>query len=143
MSTEDPHPILLYDGACGLCNRAVRFVLRREREDHFRFAALQSELARTVLSRHDLTSESLDTMCLVLNYAQPSESLLSRSDAGLAILQRLGRVPRMLAAVGGLLPRTVRNFFYNLIATHRYRFFGRYETCPAPTPEQRAKFLDQ
>ena len=43
------HPILLYDGGCGLCNRFVQFILRRDRNAVFRFASLQSALAAPIL----------------------------------------------------------------------------------------------
>ena len=45
------HPILLYDGVCGLCNRLNQFVLRRDPAGIFRFASLQSALAARILSR--------------------------------------------------------------------------------------------
>ena len=44
------HPIILYDGVCGLCNRLNQFVLRRDREGMFRFASLQSPLAARILA---------------------------------------------------------------------------------------------
>src|SRR5208282_2040504 len=38
--------VILYDGVCGLCNRGVRFVLKRDRKGVFRFASLQSSAGR-------------------------------------------------------------------------------------------------
>src|SRR4029077_20464896 len=56
------NPIILYDGICGLCNRLNQFVLKRDRNDRFRFAALQSEFAGKVLERHGVSPQVLDTM---------------------------------------------------------------------------------
>ena len=61
------NPIILYDGVCGLCNRLNQFVLKRDRDDRFRFAALQSEFAGRVLQRHGINPQILDTMYLLLN----------------------------------------------------------------------------
>ncbi len=136
-------PIILYDGVCGLCNRLVQFALKRDRADRLRFASLQSDFAARILARHGLNPQSLDTVYLVLDYDQPAERLFARSQAVLKILQQLGSAWRAVAALGRALPLAIRDFFYNLVARTRYRIFGRYDTCPLPTPDQRAKFLDQ
>jgi len=136
------NPILLYDGVCGLCNRAVQFVLQRDRGDAFRFASLQSGYAAGILRKHGLTQEGLDTVYLVLNHDQPTERLLSRSAAAIAVMRQLGGIWRGFAAVGSVFPTSFRNFLYNRIANNRYRIFGKYDACPLPTPDQRAKFLD-
>ena len=136
-----PHPILLYDGVCGLCNRAVQFVLKRDRRDVFRFASLQTNFATNVLRRHKLTPESLDTMYLILDHGEPTERLLSRSGAALEVARRLGGIWRVLT-IAAIFPKFFRNFIYNRIARNRYRIFGKYDACPIPTPEQRIKFLD-
>jgi len=33
--------LLLFDGVCNLCNRVVRFIIKRDRKKKFRFAAMQ------------------------------------------------------------------------------------------------------
>ena len=88
------HPIILYDGVCGLCNRLNQFVLRRDREGIFRFASLQSPLAARILARHGSNPQDLDTVYVVLNHdltkqAQWDERLLPRSEAVIFVLKRL------------------------------------------------------
>jgi predicted DCC family thiol-disulfide oxidoreductase YuxK len=136
------NPIILYDGVCGLCNRFVRFVLKRDRKDRFRFAALQSNFAREILQRHGLNPDSVDTVYLVLNCSQPAERLLSRNDASTAVLEGLGGVWRLWAKLLGSFPRAFRDESYNLVARNRYRLFGRHASCPLPDPDDRHKFLD-
>ena len=80
------HPILLYDGGCGLCNRFVQFILRRDRNAVFRFASLQSALAAPILTRHGANPGVLDTVYVALNHELPNEYLLTRSDAVLFVL---------------------------------------------------------
>jgi predicted DCC family thiol-disulfide oxidoreductase YuxK len=138
-----PHSILLYDGVCGLCNRLVQFILRRDREAIFRFAALQSPFAARILSRHGANPTDLDTVYLVLNHELPDESLLSRSDAVLFVLKQLGRFWRASALLLQLLPRFLRDLLYNAIARHRYRIFGRSDLCTLPSDADHIRFLDQ
>jgi predicted DCC family thiol-disulfide oxidoreductase YuxK len=136
------NPIILYDGVCGLCNHLIQFVLKRDRDDRFRFAALQSGFAASVLERHRVNPQILDTMYLILNYLQPEERLASRSNAGIQILAELGGVWRALASIVKHLPRWIRDKIYNLIARNRYQLFGKYQTCQIPDEKYRSKFLD-
>jgi predicted DCC family thiol-disulfide oxidoreductase YuxK len=137
----ESHPILLYDGVCGLCNRLVQFLLKRDKHDRLRFASLQSELAKNLLRPHGADPQDLDTVYVVKNHGQSGETLLMRSDAVLYLLGQLGGVWK-LAVVGRVLPRPLRDAIYKLVAHNRYRVFGKYESCLLPEPQQRAKFLD-
>jgi predicted DCC family thiol-disulfide oxidoreductase YuxK len=142
-----PHPIILYDGVCGLCNRLNQFVLRHDRDGIFRFASLQSPLAARILARHGANPQDLDTVYIVLNHdltkeAQADERLLPRSDAVIYVLKRLGGIWRLLGLYLQLVPRFLRDWEYRVIARKRYRAFGRFETCPLPSAETRDRFLD-
>lgn len=145
-SDTGAHPILLYDGVCGLCNRTVQFILRRDGAGVFRFAALQGELAKRVLARHAADSGALAAVVVVVDFDEAEEQLLSGSDAAVFILRRLGagRGAWFWRAAGGLLnviPRRLREWGYGVVARYRYRIFGKYDTCPVPGAETRARFL--
>ncbi len=163
-----PHPILLYDGVCGLCNRLVQFILQRDADAIFRFASLQSPLAAAILARHGADAADLDTVCVVVNYGLPDEALLPRSDAVIFILKHLqaaelrparpGLRPgptdsrttpaagaalwRVAGSLLSLVPRSLRDWGYGVVARNRYRVFGRYDACPLPTEETCSRFLD-
>jgi predicted DCC family thiol-disulfide oxidoreductase YuxK len=134
--------ILLYDGVCGLCNRAVQFILRHDWKGSFRFASLQSEFAKRVLERHGVRAADLDTVYVVENSGAVDESLLARSDAALFVLRELGGFWRLGAWFLQWLPRGFRYWGYAFVARNRYRVFGRYESCPIPSERDRARFLD-
>jgi predicted DCC family thiol-disulfide oxidoreductase YuxK len=136
------HPILLYDGVCGLCNRFVQFILHRDRKAVFRFASLQSPVAALILTRHGADPSDLDTVYVVVDHELPSEHLLSRSDAVLFVLRQLGGLWRATASLLQLLPRFLRDAAYNAVARYRYRIFGRSEVCAMPRDQDRARFLD-
>ena len=133
--------IVLYDGVCGLCNRLNQFLLKRDHHDRLRFASLQSNLARKILERHGADPTDLDTVYVVEDYDTPSERLFMRSNAILRALEALDGIWK-LSTVSKILPRPVRDLFYKVVATNRYRVFGKYEVCMMPDPKYRKKFLD-
>jgi predicted DCC family thiol-disulfide oxidoreductase YuxK len=137
----ESNPIVLYDGVCGLCNRLTQFILKHDTHDRFLFASLQSDLAANVVARHGGDAHDLDTVYVVINYEQPGERLLARSDAILYIGTELGGI-WSLARAGRLLPKVLRDALYKIVARNRYRVFGKFESCMLPEPKHRKKFLD-
>ena len=146
-----PPALVLYDGVCGLCNRFVQFILRRDHAEFFRFASLQSPLAARILERQGGTARGFETMCVVTSFdpAQkesrellPEEHLLLRAEAAEFVLSHLSSPYPFFARVLHLLPRPISDWGYGLVARHRHKIFGRYESCPLPDPETRTRFLD-
>lgn len=133
--------ILLYDGVCGLCDRTVQFLLRRDRQGVFRFASLQGPVARKILERHGRDPELLDTVYLVIDPEQESERLLNRSRAILTALSRLHSGWRLIALLR-FLPAGPLDLGYDFVARRRYRWFGRLDRCRIPTADARNRFLD-
>lgn len=140
MPKPNAQTVVLYDGVCGLCNRLNQFLLERDRHDRFRFASLQSEVAAQLLQRHGADAIDLDTVYVVVDYGEPGERLLSRSDAILHVLQQVGGI-WSFAAAGKILPKSLRDAFYDLVATNRYRVFGKYDVCLMPEERFKHKFL--
>ena len=136
------HPIVLYDGVCGLCNYFVQFVLRRDREGVFRFAWLQGEMARRILERHGVSSSQLDTVYVVVNFESTEERLLARSDAVGFVLRQFNLPWRAAAVLLRIVPGFLRDTVYNAVARRRYRFFGRFDTCMLPHDLDHSRFLD-
>ena len=133
--------IVLYDGVCGLCNRLVQFLLRHDKHDRFRFAPLQSEFAASLLKKHGINASDLDSVSVIVDYGVASESAFTKSDAVIRATWELGGIWRA-GEIGRIIPRSIRNWFYDRVARNRYRMFGKYETCPMPGPEDRGKFFD-
>ena len=132
--------LILYDGVCGLCNRFVSLLLRHDRRDEFRFAPLQSEFARSLLRRHGLNQDDLDTVVVLPNFGCPNEQALTRSLAVLCAADRLGGIWSLLT-IAKWLPGPLREAIYRFIARHRYCSFGKHDQCLLPRPEDRHKFL--
>ena len=135
-----PH-LLLYDGACGLCDRFVRFVLARDHRRRFRFATLQGPVGRDLVAAFGRDPDRLDTVHVVVDYRSEAGRVLNRSAAALFVLGQLGW-PWRLATVLLRIPVAPRDWLYDRVAAHRYRLFGRHASCPAPDPRHRDRFLD-
>jgi predicted DCC family thiol-disulfide oxidoreductase YuxK len=134
-------PVLLYDGLCGFCDRTVQFVLRHDHEGTLRFATLQGEFARAVIARHPELAGA-DSLVLVERDAPSGdEKVYVRSEGALRVARYLGGAWHLARAVG-IIPRFLRDWAYDGFARIRYPVFGRYDSCPIPSPEQRARFID-
>jgi len=133
---EPGKKIVLFDGVCNLCNGAVQFIIRRDRRDRFRFAALQSELGQELCRARHIDTSQVDSIVLI----DPGVAYYIKSDAALEIARDLngyGWMPLML----GWIPRGVRDAVYDLVARNRYRWFGKKDQCMIPTPDLQQKFL--
>ncbi len=133
---SDDGPILLYDGECGLCARSVRFLLSRDREGRLRYAALQGEVGRRLLSAVGIESD-LSTMVLIEDGAG-----YVRSTGMLRACQYLP-APWRWATWLLIVPRPLRDWCYRVVARNRYRWFGRGDACGLATEEEMARFLDR
>jgi predicted DCC family thiol-disulfide oxidoreductase YuxK len=133
-------PVLLYDGVCGVCNSAVRTILRYDPGGTLRFAALDSDFARETAARHP-ELVGLDSAVYVRNAGQPGEAVFICSAALLQVAGYLGGWWK-LAFAACLIPPPVRDWLYDRFAAVRYRMGGRHDTCPIPSAEVRSRFLD-
>lgn len=127
--------IILFDGVCNLCNSAVQFVIKRDKKGIFKFASLQSQAGKELLSRIGLRDHPLRSFVYI-----QGDKVYTRSDAALRVAQHLSFPTRLLAAFL-IVPRFIRNFCYDAIARNRYRIFGKRAECMMPTPELKQKFL--
>ncbi|MFZ5991520.1 MAG: thiol-disulfide oxidoreductase DCC family protein [Deinococcota bacterium] len=131
--------IVLFDGVCNLCNGVVQFILRHDPQERFLFASQQSEAGQRLLAEHGIsTAQALAESVVVLE----DNRVYLESDAALYILHRLGGVWGW-AYIFRWIPRPWRDWVYRWVARHRYRIFGRRESCMVPTPALRSRFLDR
>jgi predicted DCC family thiol-disulfide oxidoreductase YuxK len=131
------HPIILFDGVCNLCNSSVQFILKRDRRGKFRFASLQGPAGQALLQRSGLPANHLDSFVLVEN-----NKVYTRSSGALRVLWLLGGAWSLLYSLM-IIPRPVRDGVYDWVARHRYRWFGKEESCWLPRPEWKSRFLDE
>jgi predicted DCC family thiol-disulfide oxidoreductase YuxK len=140
----DGRMLMLYDGLCGLCNGAVRFVIKHDRGDRFRFAPQQSAVAAAILARCGVDRDTMlrgNSVYLVLDAGSENPLLLTQSDVTVNMLLLLGGRWRALGSMLRAVPLFARNAAYGWFARNRYELSGRYEVCPEPPQAERMKFL--
>ncbi len=138
---DRPTNVVFFDGVCGLCNRFVDFVLSRDRRGAIRFAPLQGETARQVLSSEFRVPSAKTQSFKTIVWIDPSHREFVRSAAAVRVLWRLGGNWWLIGWLLWLIPRPLRDVGYRLVAANRYRLFGKKETCRLPSPAERERFL--
>lgn len=127
---------VFYDGACGLCHGAVRFLIRRDRRGAFRFAPLGGDTFLREVGP-ELRAALPDSLVLITAGGR----VLVRTAAVRHLLRRLGGVWALLAKLVALLPQARADGLYDALARRRRRWFRRPEaTCPVLPPDQRVRF---
>lgn len=139
--------VVLFDGVCNFCNASVNFVIERDPAGYFTFAAIQSEIGKSLAAEHNLSK------AMGGNQAAGNDQLLvdsvvlvedgkayTHSTAALRIARHLDGAWSVLFGLI-VVPKPVRDFFYRLFARFRYRLFGKKDECMIPSPEVRARFL--
>ena len=133
---QEEKPVILFDGICNLCNRAVQFIIKRDKKKQFLFASLQGEAGKRLLKQFDLPHNILNSFVLVEGH-----KVYTRSTATLRVAKRLNGGWKLLYGLI-ITPRFLRDAVYNIISRNRYKWFGKRNECMIPTPELKNRFLD-
>ena len=128
--------ILLFDGVCNLCTGIVNFIIKNDKKEVFRFAALQSQSGQALLKKLNLPATDFDSFILIAG-----DKYYTKSTAVLHVLKALGGLWEVLY-VYIVFPESMRDFIYDIVARTRYRVFGKKETCLVPSPEIKDRFLE-
>ena len=126
--------LVLFDGECNLCNRAVDFIIRYDRKKHYQFASLQSDLGIQLKKDYDLRDD-LDSLVVIEH-----NKAFIKSDAAMQIIPKLSFYWQPLRLMK-FLPKLVRERMYEWVARNRLHWFGKKVTCRLPKPEERDRFL--
>jgi len=113
----------------------VNFVIRRDKNDLFRFAALQSKSGKELASINNIDISNLETFVLIIG-----EMFYIKSTAALMICKEL-RSPIKILYPLIILPKFFRDFVYDIIAKNRFKLFGKRNSCRIPTEGEKVKFL--
>ena len=131
--------LVFFDGGCGLCHRAVAFLVRRDRDgSRFRFAPLDGPTFRARVPA-GLRAALPDSVALLTG----DGTLLIRSRALRHALRRLGGPWGLAALLLALIPRPVADWAYDRVARARGGLFQEPDgPCPMLPRDLRERFLD-
>jgi len=128
--------IILFDGVCNLCDSVVQFVIKRDKDDAFRFVALQSEIGREIIKYIGVDIAKTDSIILY----EPGHAYYYKAEAAIKIAKEIGGLYSLLGLFS-FLPKSFSNMAYDYVARNRYKWYGKKTECMIPTPEMKAKFL--
>jgi predicted DCC family thiol-disulfide oxidoreductase YuxK len=134
-SFPDDRPIVIFDGNCVLCSSFAQLILRVDRRHRFRLLAAQTPLGAALYAHYGLFDDDYRTNILI-----EDGRIWLKSDGSIRIFVGLG-FPWSTAALAKILPRSLRDYFYDVVARNRLRWFGRRETCFLPDPQDADRFL--
>ena len=129
-------PLIIFDGECVLCSAFYRFVLRCDPGGQFAFDTAQSEIGQALYMALDLPHRDFETNLVILG-----GQIYMHLDSFAAVMSQL-RLPWRALSVLSVLPQGIKTPLYRVIARNRFRVFGRYDTCPMPSSEAKARFID-
>lgn len=115
--------IILYDGICHLCNGSVRFINKYQHKGKFVFIALQSLEGKQLCTKYHQAANDINTILFIKD-----EKSYIKSNALLLILKEMGGFWRCFTILR-FIPLSWRDKVYDTIARHRYRLFGKEDTC--------------
>ncbi len=131
----DDRPIIIFDGHCALCSGWVRFVLRHDRAAAFRLLPAQTALGAALYRHYRLDPKDYETNILI-----EDGRAFFKSESTIRMLERLG-APWSTARVFRVLPLSLRDRLYELVARNRLRWFGRRDQCLLSAPRYEDRFL--
>ena len=124
-----PYPIILFDGECGFCHGAVRFILSKERKPLFHFVGFETAAGRLLCQQEGIDREMIRSLVLIRGRGD----VLIRSDATLTIASEL-RWPWNLLALLRMIPRGLRDAGYRIISSLRTRLAAP-PSCSLPVQQ--------
>ena len=132
----DDAPLFVYDGECIMCSGFVRWLMMQDRGGRIRVTPAQGPIGRGLYAHLGIAPDRFDTHLLVVDGV-----ITGRSDAAIGLLRLLGGRWSLLATLGTIIPRSLRDAAYDLLARNRYRVRGRRDTCWRPDPALAARVL--
>ena len=135
--------IVFFDEVCLMCNATVRFL---SSEDYWRtlhFAPLQGETyARTRRVGESDYGDETASIVFVESLNTRDQRTHTHSSAVARILCTIRGFWWLPGIAVSMVPRSLRDFIYRVLAEHRYQWFGKTEgVCELPTERQRERLL--
>jgi predicted DCC family thiol-disulfide oxidoreductase YuxK len=126
--------MLVFDGDCAFCHRAVQFILAHECRSDLRFVPRDSALGLALREQYHL--QRVESLLWI-----ECDQAYIEFDAVAHTAAYVGGSYARIAVAARLLPRPLLTFGYRTIAKLRKRFAGRPRQCLLLTPAQQQRFL--
>ena len=122
--------VILYDGVCNFCNGCVNVVRKYDGVKKFSFAPLQSVEGKEICNSIGKSKNHLSSVVYVRINKEGELEIFDKSDAVICVIEELLGVPKLLISlIRTIVPKTIRDTLYDVVATNRYRIMGKKEDC--------------
>ena len=132
---RDKH-IIFFDGVCNMCNSFVRLIIKLDYKEQFIFCPISSKKGQKIINKFNLELKNIDSILLLKN-----NKITLKSEAVIEILVSLSLLFRFFLILK-ILPPKLLDRQYDFIAKHRYKLFGRKESCIIPDEKYKSRFTE-
>ena len=126
--------IILFDGVCNLCSNSVSLLIKYDKNNIFRFAAMQTKAGENIMQDYHILNDRKSIILI------KEGTVFYKSEAIIEIAKQITGWPSILK-YGFLFPKFLRDGIYDLIAKNRYFLFGKKETCSIPSEKDSKRFI--
>lgn len=126
--------IILFDGFCNLCGNSVSLLIKYDKNNIFRFAAMQTKAGENIMQEYPILNDRKSIILI------KQGTVFYKSDAIIEIAKQITGWPSILK-YGFLFPKFLRDGMYDLIAKNRYFLFGKKDTCSTPSKKDIKRFI--
>jgi predicted DCC family thiol-disulfide oxidoreductase YuxK len=110
----------------------VRFIIKWDKKNIFKLAALTSTFGRKFIEKYDVKADSIILV--------EDDKNFTKSNAVLKIMWLLPGLWKGIYLFS-IIPAFIRDYGYDTIAKNRYRWFGKTNCVFVPNSEDKEKFL--
>jgi len=119
-----------------LCNKTVQFIIRHDKSAKIKFAALQSDITKQLLSPFDISKNDLTTILYLKN-----NIIHDKSSAAIEIAKDLGGIWKIFT-LSRIIPKAIRDGIYMWVSRNRFKWFGRTDSCIIPDADINKRFIN-
>ena len=123
MVIDDGNIIIVFDGYCVLCDNFVKWIAKKDKYNKIHFTTFESDYINKNYSEIKLKNS-----VVVIN---SKKIFFKKSEAVILCLKTID-YNKTLKAILEIIPKTILDIGYSLVAFFRYKIFGKKKICSLP-----------
>jgi len=132
-SFDDSRALFVFDGVCVLCSGGAGWIMQHDKKALVNFAPAQEMIGQALYKHYGVEMD--ESYLLIIN-----GRAFTASGGYLELCRLLGGWWHVIC-VAVVIPESLRDWLYALVARNRYRWFGKTDFCSLLTQEQRSRLL--
>ena len=123
MVISEANIVIVFDGYCVLCDNFVKWIAKKDKDHKIHFTTFESDYINKNYSEIKLKNS-----VVVIN---SKKNFFKKSEAVILCLKTID-YNRKLIAILEIIPKTILDIGYSLVAFFRYKIFGKKKICSLP-----------